>query len=87
MGRVSSGLRADHRIELLPDLAGDSPRPTGPNLAHVDKVFTFLLAQIERRDTRWVFDKPDDGKLTRVDRLDLQPVLVALRTVRSVCPL
>ena len=47
------GLRADHRIELLPDLAGDRAGPSGADLAHVDQVLAFLLAEVERGDAAW----------------------------------
>ena len=42
------GLRADDSIELFPDLAGNRARPSGRNLAHVDEVFSLLLAEVER---------------------------------------
>ena len=40
------GLRADHRIELLPDLAGHAAWPFSADLA---QILAFLLAKIQSR--------------------------------------
>jgi hypothetical protein len=42
------GLWTDDSIQLLSDLAGDSARPSGADLAHADKVFAFFLSEVER---------------------------------------
>jgi hypothetical protein len=38
MALVSFGLRADHRVERLPDLVGNSAGPACPDLADVDEI-------------------------------------------------
>ncbi|KRR06357.1 hypothetical protein CQ12_33425 [Bradyrhizobium jicamae] len=63
---------------MFPDLARDSARPPGPDLAHIDKVFAFALAKVEGGDTAGVFDETNDRKLAFVDGLDRQPVLIAI---------
>jgi hypothetical protein len=65
------GFRADDRIKLLPDLAGDGPGPTCPDLAHVDKVFPFLLPEVERGDAGRVFHKTDDREFTLLHAIAL----------------
>jgi hypothetical protein len=87
MGRVSLdfGLTTVSSCFLIwLDTVRDQPVPTFPI---VDEVFAFLLAKVQSRYTGRVFDKSNDRKLARVYGLDLQPVLVAIRTVGSVCPL
>jgi hypothetical protein len=41
-------------------LAGDSARPSLADLAHVDQIFPFLLAEVECGDARGILDEADD---------------------------
>ena len=78
------GLWADDRIELLPDLARYRAGPTGADLAHIDKVLAFLLAEVKRGNARRICHEPNDSELALLDSLDFQPAFIALRAIWSV---
>ena len=61
MGLVSLDFGTDHGIELLADLAGDGARPSRADLAHVDQLLAFLLAEVERGDPVGSLTKPMTG--------------------------
>src|ERR1700678_487708 len=42
------GFRAHDGIKLFPDLARDRSRPAGPQLAHVDEIFSLSLSEVQR---------------------------------------
>jgi hypothetical protein len=72
------GFRANHGVELLPDLARFRAGPARANLAHVPELFAFPLPQIEGSNAGRIFHEPDDWKLAFLDTLDLQPVFIAV---------
>jgi hypothetical protein len=74
---VASGLRIAFvndfgltTIELLTYLTGDYPTPACPHLPHIEQLFAFPLAQVQRRHAGRVLNEPYDGKLALLHDFD-----------------
>lgn len=80
MGVKVRRLFTHHGIERLADLRRGGSIPARADLAHIDEILAFPLAQIQRGDAG-ILDEADHLKLALLNDLDLLPGFDPVRSV------